>query len=197
MSPSPSHSPFDQGEVGLSATLIFEAPTGERASSHLELHNEGSTAIFYSWEQLPVTRSFPIQRPRTKSQHFYFNSSSGTHQHSQTPACLALTPLQMLSAPLGPSYLYSSAPPLRYIFASSPHPGVIRPGDAQRVEFIFKSEESGIQSEVWQLNTHPVLLRGASMQLALRGVALYQDNTADQRLFIEVETESETRLRFP
>ncbi|XP_056265563.1 MYCBP-associated protein [Pseudoliparis swirei] len=138
-----------QGEVGLSATLIFEAPTGERASSHLELHNEGSTAIFYSWEQLPVTRSFPIQRPRTKNQHFYFNSSSG----------------------------------------------VIRPGDAQRVEFIFKSEESGIQSEVWQLNTHPVLLRGASMQLALRGVALYQDNTADQRLFIETKLEEIVKVK--
>ncbi|TNN70955.1 MYCBP-associated protein [Liparis tanakae] len=140
-----------EGEVGLSATLIFEAPTGEIAFSHLELHNEGSTAIFYSWEKLPVTRSFPIQRPRTKSQHFYFNPSSG----------------------------------------------VIRPGDARRIEFMFKSEEPGIQSEVWKLNTHPLLLQGASMQLVLRGVALYQDSTADQRLFIVVETESETRLRFP
>lgn len=64
--------------------------------------------------------------------------------------------------------------------------GVIRPGDTQRVEFIFKSEEPGINTERWQLDTHPVLLQGASMQVTLRGVALYQDKTADQRLFIEV-----------
>lgn len=63
---------------------------------------------------------------------------------------------------------------------------MILPGDTQRLEFIFKSEEPGIETELWQLNTHPVLLEGASMQVTLRGVALYQDKTADQRLFIEV-----------
>ncbi|XP_034402029.1 MYCBP-associated protein [Cyclopterus lumpus] len=143
------NSTTNQGEVGLSATLIFEAPTGERASSHLDLHNEGSTAIFYSWEQLPVPHSFPLLRSQTKSLHFYFNSSSG----------------------------------------------VIRPGDAQRVEFIFKSQEPGIKTERWQLNTHPVLLQGASMQVTLRGVALYQDNTADQRLFIETKLEEIVKVK--
>ncbi|XP_044046052.1 MYCBP-associated protein isoform X2 [Siniperca chuatsi] len=134
------NSTANQGEVGISATIIFEALTGERASSHLELHNEGSTAIFYSWQQLPVPHSFPNLQTQTQSPHFYFNSSSG----------------------------------------------VILPGDTQRMEFIFKSEEPGIKTELWQLNTHPVLLRGASMQVTLRGVALFQDKTADQRLFIEV-----------
>ncbi|XP_034751546.1 MYCBP-associated protein [Etheostoma cragini] len=137
------NSPTNQGEVGLSGTIIFEAPTGEIASSHLELHNEGSTAIFYSWQQLPVPHSFPKLRSQTKKLHFYFNSSSG----------------------------------------------VICPGDTQQVEFIFKSEEPGINTERWQLNTHPVLLQGASMQVTLRGVALYQDKTADQRLFIETKLE--------
>lgn len=64
--------------------------------------------------------------------------------------------------------------------------GVIRPGDTQQVEFKFKSEEPGIKTELWQLITHPVLLQGASMQVTLSGVALYQDKTADQRLSIEV-----------
>ncbi|XP_032398071.1 MYCBP-associated protein isoform X1 [Etheostoma spectabile] len=137
------NSTTNQGEVGLSATIIFEAPTGEIASSHLELHNEGSTAIFYSWQQLPVPHSFPKLQSRTKKLHFYFNSSSG----------------------------------------------VICPGDTQQVEFIFKSEEPGINTERWKLNTHPVLLQGASMQVTLRGVALYQDKTADQRLFIETKLE--------
>ncbi|XP_068585071.1 MYCBP-associated protein [Cebidichthys violaceus] len=137
------NSTTNQGEVGISARFIFEALTGETASSQLELHNEGSTAIFYSWEQLPVPHSFPNLRSRTKSLHFYFNSSSG----------------------------------------------VIRPGVTQRVEFTFKSERPGIKTELWQLNTHPVLLQGASMQVSLRGVALYQDQTAARRLFIETKLE--------
>lgn len=90
---SSPHSPplINQGEVGISATIIFEALTGERSSSHVELHNEGSTAIFYSWQQLPVPRSFPNLRTQTKSPHFYFNSSSGTHKHNQAPAATMLT----------------------------------------------------------------------------------------------------------
>ncbi|XP_034544963.1 MYCBP-associated protein [Notolabrus celidotus] len=132
-----------QGEVGISATMLFEALTGEIASSLLELHNEGSGAIFYSWEQLRVPHSFPILPSQTNSPHFYFNSSSG----------------------------------------------VILPGDTKRVEFLFKSVKPGITTELWQLNTRPMLLGGASMQVTLRGVALYQDKTADQRLFIETKLE--------
>ncbi|XP_064856733.1 MYCBP-associated protein [Oncorhynchus nerka] len=64
---------------------------------------------------------------------------------------------------------------------------VILPGDSKRVEFIFKSEVPGIRTEVWRLNTHPVLLGGASIQVTLRGVALYQDKTADQRHALERE----------
>ncbi|XP_069576657.1 MYCBP-associated protein isoform X1 [Brachyistius frenatus] len=144
------HAPTNQlqrslhtGDTGISATIIFEALTGERASSQLELHNEGSTAILYSWQQLPVAQSFKKLHSQTSNTHFYFNSSSG----------------------------------------------VIRPGDTQRVEFIFKSEEPGIKTELWRLNTRPVLLQGASIQVTLRGVSLYQDRTADQRLFIETKLE--------
>lgn len=71
-------------------------------------------------------------------------------------------------------------------FAVPPIQGVILPGDTQQIKFIFKSEKPGIKTELWQLNTHPMLMQGASMQLTLRGVALYQDETADQRLFLEV-----------
>ncbi|XP_062420398.1 MYCBP-associated protein isoform X2 [Pungitius pungitius] len=143
------NSTTEKGKVGLRATLIFEAPTGEIAFSHLELHNEGSTAIFYSWEQLPVAPSFAKLRSQTKSLHFYFNSS----------------------------------------------PGVIRPRDTQRVDFIFKSEGPGIKTELWQLHTHPVLLQGAPMQVRLRGVAQYQDRTADQRLFIETKLEETVKVK--
>lgn len=66
-----------QREVGINATMLFEALAGEIASSHLELKNEGSTTIFYSWEKLCVPHSFPSLQ-QTNRPHFYFNSSSGT-----------------------------------------------------------------------------------------------------------------------
>ncbi|XP_041641909.1 MYCBP-associated protein [Cheilinus undulatus] len=71
------NSPIKQGEVGISETILFEALTGERAFTHLELHNVGSTAIFYSWQQLPIPRYFPHLIKQRKGPHFYFNSSSG------------------------------------------------------------------------------------------------------------------------
>ncbi|XP_005743754.2 MYCBP-associated protein [Pundamilia nyererei] len=132
-----------QGEVGISATIFFEALTGEIVTSHLDLHNEGSTVIFYSWQQLPKPYNFPNLRLQTQKVHFYFNASSG----------------------------------------------VILPGETQRVEFLFKSEKPVIKTEIWQLSTHPVLLQGASMQVVLRGISLYQDRTADERLFIETKLE--------
>ncbi|KAJ8001504.1 hypothetical protein DPEC_G00170170 [Dallia pectoralis] len=130
-----------KGEVGISARVMFEALAGQRACSHLVVENEGRTAVYYSWQRLPVLHSFTDARTHTHTQHFYFNTSTG----------------------------------------------VILPGANQRVEFTFKSEVAGISSEVWRFNTHPVLLGGASIQVTLRGVAIYQDKTADQRLALERE----------
>ncbi|KAM9313664.1 MYCBP-associated protein [Pholidichthys leucotaenia] len=143
------NSSSNQGDVGISATIFFEAPTGEMASSHLELHNEGSTAIFYSWQQLQMPRKLPTLYSQTKNPHFYFDSTAG----------------------------------------------VIHPGDTRQVEFLFKSAKAGIRTEIWQLNTHPVLLQGASMQVTLKGVALYQDKTADQRLFLETKLEKKVLIK--
>lgn len=137
-----------------------------------------------------MPRAFPNLQSRTKSLHFYFNSSSGKHKHDQNTCRLTLTLRPTLFVPVSAHHAVSfnqhstRLPVFNFCFPS--HPGVIRPGDTQRVEFIFKSEVTGIKTELWRLNTHPVLLRGASMQVTLRGVALYQDKTADQRLFIEV-----------
>ncbi|XP_064179535.1 MYCBP-associated protein isoform X1 [Anguilla rostrata] len=124
-----------KGEVGIAVRLTFEALEGEQASSYLELQNEGSTALYYTWQRLPQEHSFPETQPHVHTQHFYFNTSTA----------------------------------------------VILPGETQRVVFIFKSATAGIVSEVWCLNTHPVLLGGATLQVTLRGVALYQDKTAQQR----------------
>ncbi|KAF7645878.1 hypothetical protein LDENG_00197000 [Lucifuga dentata] len=139
----------NQGDVGLCARLNFEALTGEKASSHLELHNEGNTAIHYTWQQLSLPHSFPNLSLQTTTPHFYFNSSTG----------------------------------------------VILPGETQIVEFIFKSKVPGIKTELWQLNTHPVLQGGAPIQLTLWGVALYQDTTADQRQAIEMKLEKAVMVK--
>ncbi|XP_026158941.1 MYCBP-associated protein isoform X2 [Mastacembelus armatus] len=135
------NSTFQQGEVGINATILFEAATEEGASSHLELHNNGSTAIFYRWQQVNVPRTFPKLQSKKKRPYFNFNSPSG----------------------------------------------VILPGDTQQVELIFKSEDSGIKTEIWKLNTHPVLLQGASMQVTLKAVAIYPDKTADQKHLLELQ----------
>ncbi|XP_037546426.1 MYCBP-associated protein [Nematolebias whitei] len=137
------NSTASKAEVGISTTIFFEALTGEMISSDLELHNEGSTTIFYSWQKLTVPQTFQHQLSQKPSVHFYFNFSSG----------------------------------------------VIRPGDTQRVEFKFKSEDPGLKTELWQLNTYPVVLQGASIQVRLSGVAFNQVKTADQRLFIEHKLE--------
>lgn len=56
----------------------------------------------------------------------------------------------------------------------------------EKILVTFKSVCPGIIGEVWQLHTHPALLGGASLQVSLRGVALYQDKTASQRAAVQV-----------
>ncbi|XP_017163042.1 MYCBP-associated protein isoform X2 [Poecilia reticulata] len=85
------------------------------------------------------------------------------------------------------SHLYQQKDRVRFYFRSSS--GVIHPSETQQVEFIFKSEEQGLWTEIWQLNTNPLLLRGASIQIRLRGVAIKLDETADQRSFLENKLE--------
>lgn len=63
---------------------------------------------------------------------------------------------------------------------------VILPGDTERILFTFKSVRPGVMTEVWKLNTHPVLMGGAMLQVKLKGVALYQDKLAEQRAALEV-----------
>lgn len=111
-----------------------------------------------------------------------------TNTHNQTPAGPTLTS-RIVCPCVSPSPCVFQPvlnQPLCFSFCPPPIQDVILPGDTKRMVFIFKSEAPGIKTELWQLNTHPVLLQGASIQVTLRGVSLYQDKTADQRLFLEV-----------
>ncbi|KAI5623498.1 MYCBP-associated protein [Silurus asotus] len=129
-----------QGEIGVSVCMMFEAVVGESTCSHLELKNEGSTAIYYSWQKLELPHSFPEATTHAYSQQFYFDTSSA----------------------------------------------VILPGDTEKILFIFKSGFPGIMTEAWKLHTHPVLMDGAMLQVTLKGMALYQDQTSEQRVALEV-----------
>lgn len=75
-------------------------------------------------------------------------------------------------------------PPLTFCFLS--HPGVILPHETHQIEVIFKSNNAGFRTELWQLHTHPVLMQGAPIQFGLTGVSLCKDKTADLRLLLEV-----------
>lgn len=76
--------------MGISATLFLEALSGESVSSPVELHNEGSTAIFYQWERQEVPRSLTKLRSYTRNTCFYFNHSSGECKQNREPASAAL-----------------------------------------------------------------------------------------------------------
>lgn len=66
-----------KGDVGINSSIFFEASPGEIASSHLELHNEGNTSIFYNWQKLDVSSSLSHLLSHRKRSCFYFNQSSG------------------------------------------------------------------------------------------------------------------------
>ena len=38
------------GQVGVASRVIFEANVGDRVTSHLNICNDGTTAIYFSWK---------------------------------------------------------------------------------------------------------------------------------------------------
>ncbi|XP_077575232.1 MYCBP-associated protein isoform X2 [Stigmatopora nigra] len=99
---------------------------------------------------------------------------------------------QQISLPQKFSNLQSQSNCPHFYFNTSS--GTIYPGETLQVKFIFKSERPGIITEQWQLNTHPLLLQGARIQVKLKGVSQFQDTTARQREFITTKLEEMTRL---
>lgn len=63
---------------------------------------------------------------------------------------------------------------------------MILPGVTQQIDLMFKSGVPGLHMESWQLQTNPVLLQGASLQVTLMGLAVSQDKTAALRRHLEV-----------
>ncbi|XP_069056164.1 MYCBP-associated protein isoform X1 [Pleurodeles waltl] len=131
-------------EIGISARMTFEAVAGDKATSVMEVANDGTTAIWYEWRRLPYPVGLPEICTDRSVQRFYFNTNSG----------------------------------------------VILPGDTKAFSFLFRSPSAGIFSESWEFCTHPVLLGGASLQLSLFGISLYEDKTAELRRAVQSELEA-------
>lgn len=68
----------------------------------------------------------------------------------------------------------------------SSHAGVLLPGQELSFPFVFQSPGVGIFSELWCLQTGPVLSRGRPIRITLRGVAFQEDCHAHRREEIEV-----------
>ncbi|KAG8565025.1 hypothetical protein GDO81_012674, partial [Engystomops pustulosus] len=64
-------------KVGISTRITFEALAGEKASSVLEVVNNGSAAVWYEWRRLPHVTSLGNLHKEPRVQHFYFNTSAG------------------------------------------------------------------------------------------------------------------------
>lgn len=44
--------PGVSGQVGVACRVIFDANVGDRITSHLDICNDGTTAIYFSWKVL-------------------------------------------------------------------------------------------------------------------------------------------------
>ena len=67
--------------------------------------------------------------------------------------------------------------------------GVILPGRNLTLDFIFKSPNSGIFSETWEIVTRPVLLSNngqSPLYVTLKGVSFQPDLHQEKRAMIEV-----------
>lgn len=59
-------------EVGVEARVTFEAFANQRNTAHLEIVNEGTTAINYTWKKEPQSNPFDLVNANV--QRFYFNT---------------------------------------------------------------------------------------------------------------------------
>ncbi|XP_029706045.1 MYCBP-associated protein-like isoform X1 [Takifugu rubripes] len=74
--------------------------------------------------------------------------------------------------------------------------GVILPRVTQQIDLMFKSGVPGLHTESWQLQTNPVLLQGASVQVTLMGFAVSEDRTAELRRHLETRLEKTVTEKF-
>ena len=139
--------------------MLFEAGPGQAVTVHLDLFNSGTTALYYSWEQIPNPN--PLGTSLHEGvQRFYFDTGGGKEI-------------------LGVSMWWS---PIVFILLL----GVLLPGQFFSFPFMFKSAKAGIFTEKWLLCTGPLLAGGRPLCIVLRGIAYQEDQHEKQRMDIDV-----------
>ncbi|PAA71094.1 hypothetical protein BOX15_Mlig027551g1 [Macrostomum lignano] len=71
-------------------------------------------------------------------------------------------------------------PPVRRFYFDTSG-GALLPGELMHFPFIFKSNQPGLFTERWRLDTTPSLLGGADLTVTLRGVSLETDGNVEVR----------------
>ncbi|XP_046857435.1 MYCBP-associated protein-like [Xenia sp. Carnegie-2017] len=64
------------GEIGVSCRVLLEAQVNERVISTLDLHNNGTAVVYYSWKHVPMNNNLGTNLAG-KQQRFYFDKNSG------------------------------------------------------------------------------------------------------------------------
>jgi len=64
------------GQVGVACRVIFDANVGDRVTSHLDICNDGTTAIYFSWKKIPRLNVLGTKLAG-QTQRFYFDFKSG------------------------------------------------------------------------------------------------------------------------
>jgi len=64
------------GQVGVACRVIFEADVGDRVTSYLNICNDGTTAIYFSWKKIPQANVLGTKLAG-QTQRFYFDTKSG------------------------------------------------------------------------------------------------------------------------
>ncbi|XP_056442584.1 MYCBP-associated protein [Gadus chalcogrammus] len=175
----------DDGDGDDDDTAVMPVPAlmfcGQRA------HWTGSSSSHQGQRGISSRMGFEVVIGATARSHLLLRNQGNsalcyTWQRLELPRCFTGTP-RTARQTASPHFYFNSSM------------GVILPCETQQVDFIFKSDTPGIKCELWQVNTHPVLLGGAAMQLTLRGVALDRDTNADHRLGLERELERKAMVK--
>ncbi|XP_028402373.1 MYCBP-associated protein-like [Dendronephthya gigantea] len=64
------------GEIGVSCRVVLESKVKERVVSILEVQNNGSAAVYYSWKYVPMENTLGTSLAG-QEQRFYFDKNSG------------------------------------------------------------------------------------------------------------------------
>eukprot|EP00899_Mesostigma_viride_P006106 jgi/Mesvir1/15497/Mv20028-RA.1 len=166
--------------------LCLTCPANGLSRGVVELHNSGSTALFYQWQRLQWTEADAAPKPDKPAKGA--SSQGGSRGPSSQGA--RPSPIQTRPNPDAGARDKEATAALQetmealsagHYFYLSNQSGMVLPGDSVLFSFTFKSPSAGMFMEKWALTTEPALKGNVQPTLLLKGVALPEDNTKLRR----------------